>query len=153
MESPTLGAETTIQASLAYVRQWFVELEAHPERYRFETHEGFAFTQGDFGTAGARFQTWERFYGLQLALHFELTGVDDAGCEGSSTVRFRLVRPRLPVWGAFVLEGNPDGTTRLRLVVGGTTCAGARFLMLPLVRGAILKQIRQEVEHIKGSIR
>jgi hypothetical protein len=146
MESVVIKAKATVDVRMAQARQWFLELETHPERYRFETHAGFAFTQGGFGEIGARFQTWERFCGLRLVLRFELTEVGDAH------FRFRLVRPALPVWGAFVIEEMPSHNTSLSLEIGGTTRLGAWFLWLPLVRGAVRRQIHGEVEHIKASM-
>jgi hypothetical protein len=146
MESQVIATQVPVQVSTAHARRWFLELEAHPERYQFETHAGFAFTRGNFGQAGARFQTRERFCGLRLTLGFELTEVNDA------RFRFRLIRPPLPVWGAFAIEEAGAGATDLRLAIGGTTRLGAGLLRLPLVRGAIRQQIRGEVEHIKISM-
>ena len=146
MESAVIKAEATVNASIAQARQWFMELETHPERYRFETHAGFAFTQGNFGKIGARFQTWEQFYGLKLTLCFELTEV------GDTRFRFRLIRPALPVWGAFAIEEAASGTTNLSLAIGGASRLGAWLLQLPLVSGAVRRQIRGEVEHIKASM-
>lgn len=143
---PTISAEATVNVRMAQARQWFMELETHPERYQFETHAGFAFAQGNFGEIGARFQTWEQFYGLKLALCFELTEVGDAH------FRFRLVRPALPVWGGFVIEEAPGDITNLGLEIGGTSRLGVWFLRLPLVRGAVQRQIRGEVKHIKASM-
>jgi hypothetical protein len=146
MESAIIKAETTVNVSIAQARQWFMELETHPERYRFETHAGFAFTQGNSGKVGARFRTRERFYGLTLILGFELTDV------GDTHFRFRLIRPALPVWGAFAIEKAACDTTNLSLAIGGTSHLGAWLLQLPLVRGAVQRQIRGEVEHIKASM-
>lgn len=146
MESAIIKAEETVNVSINQARQWFMELETHPERYRFETHAGFAFTQGNFGKIGARFQTREQFYGLQLTLCFELTGV------GDTHFRFRLICPPLPVWGAFVIEEAPGDDTNLSLEIGGTTRPGAWSLRLPLVRDAVQRQIHGEVEHIKASM-
>ena len=103
MERPfVLEAKAEVGVSAAHVRQWFLDLEAHPERYRLETHAGFAFTQGTFGQAGAHFVTWERFGCLRLALHFELTEV------GEWHFLFALVRPPLPVWGVYAIEDAGD---------------------------------------------
>jgi hypothetical protein len=149
VESGIITAQETVCVSIAQARQWFMELEAHPERYRFETHAGFAF-DGDsgrgFGEVGARFETRERFYGLPLVLRFELTAVGDAH------FRFRLIRPALPVWGAFVLDEAGSGTTSLRLTIGGTSWLGKWLLRLPLIRSAVWRQIRGEVEHIAESM-
>jgi hypothetical protein len=146
MESAVIKAEAAVNVSIAQARQWFMELEMHPERYQFETHAGFAFTQGNFGEIGARFQTWERFYGLKLALCFELTGM------GDTNFRFQLIRPALPVWGAFAIEEAPGDTTNLGLEIGGTSRLGAWLLRLPLIRGTVQRQICWEVEHIKASM-
>jgi hypothetical protein len=141
-----ITAETLVQVAAAAARRWFVELETHPERYRFATHAGFTFTRGNFGEIGARFQTRERFCGLPLTLSFELTDVED------TCFRFRLARPPLPVWGAFTIEDAGGETTVLRLAIGGTTRPGTWFLRFPPVRSAVRRQIRSEVEHIKASM-
>ena len=146
MESAIIRAEETVHVRVAQARQWFMDLETHPERYQFETHAGFAFTQGGFGKIGARFQTWEQFCGLKLTLCFGLTDVSD------THFRFRLVRPALPVWGAFVIEEAPGDSTNLSLEIGGTTRPGTWLLRLPLVRDAVRQQICGEVEHIKASM-
>ena len=146
MEPAVIKAEATVHVHIAQARQWFVELETYPERYQFETHAGFAFTEGNLGKIGARFQTREQFYGLKLALHFELTEV------GDRHFRFRLIRPALPVWGAFVMEEAPGDNTTLSLRVGGTTRLDAWLLRFPLVRDAVQRQIHGEIEHIKASM-
>jgi hypothetical protein len=146
MESPVIKAEARLEVSIAQARQWFMELETFPERYQFETHAGFTFTQGSFGEIGARFQTREQFYGLKLTLRFELTDV------GDRHFRFRLLRPALPVWGTFDLEEAPGDSTNLCLEIGGITRPAACFLQFPLVRDAVQRQIRGEVEHIKASL-
>lgn len=139
-------AAATVHVSGAQARRWFLELERHPERYRFETHGGFAFSEGSFGEVGARFQTWEQFHGLTLSLHFELTEV------GDTRFQFRVIRPPLPVWCAFAIGETAEDTTDLRLEVGGTTRGGEWFLRLPPVRSAVERQIRGEVDHIKISM-
>jgi hypothetical protein len=145
-QSLAIQAETTVNIDIAQARRWFLELETYPERYQFKTHAGFAFDEGQFGQVGARFHTRERFYGLRLTLHFEVVESHD------EVFRFHLVRPPLPVWGAFVIEAADDGITNLCLEVGGTTRLGLWFLRLPLVKGAIQRQIRGEVRHIKASM-
>ena len=146
MPTATVEAHTHVEVSQEAARQWFLELKEHPERYQFDTHAGFTFTQGDFGEVGARFETQERFYGLRLTLRFELTEV------GESEVRFRVLRPPVPVWGAFVLEAEGPQGTLLTLRIGSDSQAGATFLNLPLVRGAIQRQIQAEVENIRDSM-
>jgi hypothetical protein len=147
MERAILQATTSVKISTTQARQWFLSLRAHPERYQFETHAGFAFTKGDFGEIGARFQTWEQFHGLEINLHFELTETSE------SHFRFRLLRPPLPIWCAFrLIEETADNTTNLHLEAGGTTSLGRWFLRLPLVKKTIQKQIQSEVDHIKASM-
>ena len=141
-----ITAQVPVRVAVGAARRWFMELETHPERYQFETHAGFTFTQGNFGEVGARFQTRERFWGLPLTLSFRLTQVE------AQRFHFRLTHPRLPVWGAFTIEETGDGMTALRLDVDGTTRLGAWMLRLPPVRGAVRRQIRGEVAHIKASM-
>ena len=143
---PVITATAQVEASPAQVERWFRALEAHPEQYRFDTHEGFTFTEGHFGQVGARFQTRERFYGLPLRLTFQLTEVSEA------RFCFRLVRPPLPIWGAFLINQGPEGTTDLRLEIGGETRLGQWLLRLPGVGSAIRRQIQAEVDHIKASV-
>ncbi|NBD34549.1 MAG: hypothetical protein GVY30_00955 [Chloroflexi bacterium] len=146
MSTATIQAQTHVEVSQKAARQWFLELKEHPERYQFDTHAGFTFTQGDFGEVGARFETQERFYGLRLTLRFELTEV------GDTEVRFRVLRPPAPIWGAFLLEAEGPQQTLLTLRIGSDSQAGAAFLNLPLVRGAIQRQIQAEVENIRDSM-
>jgi hypothetical protein len=147
MEGAIVQAAAQVNVSTTQARQWFLDLKTHPERYQFETHAGFAFTQGNFGEIGARFQTWERFHGLRANLHFELTQT------GESHFHFRLLRPPLPIWCAFrLIEETTDNTTNLHLEVGGTTSLGLWFLRLPLIKRTIQRQIQSEVDHIKASM-
>jgi hypothetical protein len=146
VEQPVIQAATKVKVTSAEARQWFLDLETHPERYQFETHAGFAFSQGSFGEVGARFETWERFLGLTVNLHFELTQTSD------SHFRFRLLRPLLPIWCAFAIEEITGGGVDLSLEAGGTTRAGASFLRLPVIKRIVQRQISNEVEHIKASI-
>jgi hypothetical protein len=146
MTTAIIQSEARVPVGLEQARQWFMALEDHPERYRFDTHGGFAFTQGGFGEAGARFETWEQFYGLELRLGFRLTEVAD------THFRFRLIRPPLPVWGAFVLERIDAQQTLLRLEIGATNRFGRVFLQLPPAKAAIRRQIRGEVENIQSSM-
>jgi hypothetical protein len=146
MERAIIRATASVNVSSVQAHRWFLDLETHSERYQFETHAGFAFTEGNFGQVGARFQTWEQFHSLRINLHFELTETSNVH------FRFRLLRPPLPIWCAFVIEKNADDTTSLRLEVGGTTPLGLRLLRLPLTRRAIQRQIQSEVDHIKVSM-
>ena len=146
MEHILLEASDTIGVSPDRVRQWFKELDAHPERYQFDTHAGFVFTSGTFGQIGSHFQTRERFYGLPVTLYFELTEI------GEDRFTFRLSRPALPVWGTFLIQCAADNTTALSLVVGESARQAAWFLRLPLIRAAVQRQICSEIAHIKSSI-
>ncbi len=141
-----ISASVRMGAPPARVRAWFLDLEAHPERYRFATHGGFAFVRGRFGQVGAQFETRERFFGLPVRLLFELTEV------GSDGFRFRLLRPSLPIQGRFALQPTPDGATTLSLEVTGLTRWGALLLSLPLIRWAVRRQIAREVAHVKASV-
>jgi hypothetical protein len=141
-----LEARDTVSADPDHVRQWFRELDAHPERYQFDTHAGFVFTSGTFGQVGSRFRTRERFYGLPITLYFELTEI------GEDRFTFRLTRPALPVWGAFLIQRAAENTTALSLVVGESARQAAWFLRLPLIGAAVQRQIRGEIAHIKSSI-
>jgi len=143
--SATLKTVTTVEVPPSEAKQWFMALEEHPERYQFDTHAGFRFESGNFGEPGALFRTRERFHGIRLTLHFKLTTI------GEWHFRFRLLRPPLPVWGTFVIAPL-DEHTSLTLEIGGASPLGRVILRLPLVRGAIERQIRGEVEHIKASM-
>lgn len=145
-EHPIIRAATQVQVTGAEARRWFLSLETHPERYQFETHAGFAFSAGNFGEIGARFQTWERFMGLTFNLHFELTET------GDSHFRFRLIRPPLPIWCAFTIVEHTGNSIDLGLEVGGTSHTGEWFLTLPVVRPTVQRQIASEIEHIKTSM-
>jgi hypothetical protein len=145
-EHPVIRAGTLVRVTSAEARSWFLDLETHPERYQFETHAGFAFSTGDFGEIGARFQTWERFLGLTLNLHFELTET------GGSHFRFRLIRPPLPIWGAFAIKEHRGSGIDLGLEVGGTNDAGEWFLRFPIIKPTVQRQIASEIEHIKTSM-
>ena len=145
-EHPIIRAATQVLITSAEAQRWLVDLETHPERYQFETHAGFAFSAGNFGEIGARFQTWEQFLGLTLNLHFELTETSD------SHLRFRLIRPPLPIWCAFTIKEHTGSGIDLGLEAGGTSRAGAWFLRLPIVRPIVQQQITSEIEHIKASM-
>ena len=145
-EQAVLEAQALLATPACRVRQWFLELEEHPERYQFETHAGFAFTEGGFGQAGARFQTTERFSRFEITLRFELRAVRE------NRFDFCLLWPPAPVWGAFVIEPQGPELTRLRLLVGGTNRMGRLMLRVPLLRDAVSRQIAGEIEHIGQSI-
>jgi hypothetical protein len=145
-DQPVLQAETHINVSPNQARAWFLSLADHPERYQFDSHAGFTFTQGEFGTPGARFQTTERFYGLTATLKFELTGVEE------DRFSFSLVAPLRAIWGYFELTPAGPDHTRLTLAVGSDRSLKRAFLKLPLIRGSVQQQIDGEVAHIKQSM-
>ena len=146
MGQAIISAEARVGVSSAQARQWFLDLQGHPERYRLETHAGFRFTEGDFGAVGARIETREQFYGVALALRFELLEV------GQTSFRFVLTRPPLPLWGVYLIEDAPGGGVDLRLEVGGTRRWGELLLRCPLVGRAVRRQIRGEVDHVRASM-
>ena len=146
LQRVVLEARDTVNVAPDHVRQWFSELDIHPERYQFDTHGGFNFTSGSFGQIGARFRTRERFRGILVTLHFELTDLRENG------FTFRLVHPALPVWGAFLISQEADGAASLVLQVGEDAPQAAWFLRLPFVRPAVQHQINGEISHIKSSI-
>lgn len=141
-----LSAKADVHVGRGEARQWFLDLEKHPERYEFATHAGFDFVKGDFGEIGAQFQTEERFFGLRTTLRFELTNVEPY------RFHFRLLRPALPIWGIFSLEHISDNQTSVHLEIGSARPLGRSMLNLPLIRPAIQRQIQREVDHIKASM-
>jgi hypothetical protein len=152
-----LCAQTDVNVTVAQARAWFLSLQDHPERYRFATHDGVAFVEGNFGQAGARFQTRERLFANVFArctwtLHFQVEEVAE------TAFRFRLLRPSWAgVWGAFVLNEVDAASVRtsslsLRLEIGAATRLGQWLLRLYPVRTAVRRQIAGEVAHIKASM-
>ena len=147
MVDPVLIAEILVPVPMDFAMAWFLALADHPERYAFESHAGFAFTRGEFGEPGARFQTEERFAGfVKLVLRFELAEV------GDRRFVFRLLSPPRNIWGCFELEPASQNTTHLRLAVGSDRSFQRRLLRLPPVRGAVQHQIAGEVAHISESM-
>lgn len=147
MTAGVLRAQTRINVTLDQARQWFLSLKQRPERYQFDTHDGFEFVEGDFGQVGARFRTRERFLLLGLGLLFELTEV------GESEFRFRLIKPlSLGIWGAFSIRDGDDQNALLSLDIGSTTQLGRLLLSSYPVAAAVRRQIEGEVRHIKASM-
>jgi hypothetical protein len=145
-KAPVLRASVGIDASLERVREWFLSLDEHPERYEFGTHSGFVFTKGSFGDEGAQFETREQFAGVRIRLRFQLMDVDQRH------FTFRLLEPPLAVWGAFEMEPALDSGSRLSLLIDSESRWARGFLRLPLIHGAVLRQIQREVSHIKESL-
>jgi hypothetical protein len=147
MRRAILSATTVVEISAEQAREWFLSLEKHPERYQFDTHEGFEFAEGSFGEIGARFTTREKFLFLKLKLLFELTDV------GASCFWFHLIRPRwLAVWGLFNIDDEGQGNTLLSLSIGSESRLGQLMLRSSPVATAVQGQIHREVEHVKRSM-
>jgi hypothetical protein len=147
MPPTTISAQTVVNVSVSQARDWFMSLNDHPERYRFATHAGFEFAQGNFGEVGARFKTREKFYFLKQELLFELVEVDE------TSFRFRLLSPSwLHVWGAFIVQELSPESIALRLEIGSTTQYGQLWLRFYPLATAIRRQITKEVAHIKASM-
>ncbi|MBN1581472.1 MAG: hypothetical protein JXA89_12285 [Anaerolineae bacterium] len=150
-ETGIIYAETEVGVPVAQARQWFLSLKTEPQRYRFATHEGVTFVSGDFGKAGARFYTRERFLGLKLTLQFELIAVNDAG--DRAAFRFKLLKPLGGrIWGEFAVVAMGSGAVLLSLSVGAATQLGSMFLRFYPVTAAVRGQIQREVAHIKASM-
>jgi hypothetical protein len=140
-----------------------LSLKTYPERYKFATHEGFAFVEGTFGEAGARFFTRETFLGLKLRLDFELMAVDaltPAAVNGATngavrcaSFRFKLLRPLGGrIWGTFLIDGVAPQAAILYLKVGASDRLGRVFLHFLPLAAVVRAQIRREVAHIKASM-
>lgn len=144
---PVISVRTEVGVTLEQARDWFLSLREHPERYRFATHEGFVFTEGDFGRPGARFYTVERLGGLRRRLEFMLSAVGDTWFE------FTLLKPlNGQVVGVFLLSPGDSATTTLALRVGARTAWGAHLLRFAPIRIAVTRQIAAEIRHIKASM-
>jgi hypothetical protein len=142
-----VSAEQEVNVSANQARDWFLALKDHPDRYRFETHLGIEFIQGDFGEVGSRFKTRERFYFLEIELYFELAGVDER------SFRFRLVSlPWAGISGAFRIEELSPHAVMLCLEIGSTRPVGRALLRFYPVERAVRRQITREVAHIKASM-
>lgn len=146
MREPILSVETEVDVSAEEAQDWFLSLEEHPERYAFETHEGFEFENGSFGEVGGRFRTRERFFFATLELVFELKEV------GERAFSFRLLRPSsLGVWGRFAIDGDREQSS-LSLQIGSETRVGQLLLRCYPVAVAVHRQICGEIRHIKRSM-
>jgi hypothetical protein len=147
MRRAILSARAVVDVSAEQAREWFLSLREHPERYQFDTHEGFEFVEGDFGEVGARFKTREKFFLLKLELLFVLTEVGESG------FGFGLARPgSIQVWGRFDIDREGEGRSVVFLAVGSETRFGQLLLRCFPVATAVHRQIRREVEHIKVSM-
>lgn len=142
-----LGVEIPVDAPVDAVRDWFLSLEEHPERYAFDTHAGFEFEHGSFGEPGARFSTREKFYFVTLRLLFELTDVRQRA------FTFLLLRPAfLEIWGRFEVEELPGGRSSVALRVGSETRVGQLLLRFYPVAAGIHRQVCGELRNIRDSI-
>jgi hypothetical protein len=142
-----ISVERVVEVPIEHARAWFLSLKDHPERYRFDTHDGIEFVQGDFGDVGSRFTTREKFYFLKLSLLFELVEVSE------TSFSFRLIRPAwFQVWGAFRLNQLSSESVSLRLEIGSATRLGQSWLAFYPLAAAIRQQITREVVHIRSSM-
>ena len=147
MAQPIISAQQVVEVSVDRATDWFLSLQDHPERYRFETHQGIEFVRGTFGDVGARFKTREKFYFVKLGLLFELVEVDE------NSFRFQLVNLSwLHIWGAFKVKELNSDRVWLGLEIGSTRPLGRRLLRLYPVEAAVRRQITREVTHIKESM-
>lgn len=147
MRRPILRAQADVNVTVEEARNWFLSLREHPERYQFDTHEGFQFVEGSFGEIGSRFKTREHFLSFKLELQFELTEVRE------STFWFRLLRPvSMGIWGRFDIGDGGEKGTRLSLDIGSDTRAGELILRCYPVAVLVHRQIHREVSHIKRSM-
>jgi hypothetical protein len=147
MRRPILSAQADVDVTVEQARDWFLSLREHPERYQFDTHEGFQFVDGDFGEIGAWFKTREQFLFFKLELLFELTEVQE------SAFWFRLIRPvSMGIWGRFDIAGGGENGTRLSLDIGSDTRAGQLMLRCYPMAVLVHRQIHREVGHIRRSM-
>lgn len=147
MSQSIISAQREVDVSVEEARDWFLSLRDHPERYRFETHQGIEFVRGDFGEVGTRFKTREKFYFLRLELLFELIEV------GKAWFRFRLISlAPLQVWGAFNVQELGPERVLLRLEIGSDAELGRALFNFSPIKAAVRGQITGEVVHIKGSM-
>jgi hypothetical protein len=142
-----ISAEEVINVSTEQARDWFFSLEDHPERYRFDTHNGIEFVQGNFGKVGARFKSREKLSVLKTELLFEVTEV------GETWFRLKLINPSwVDAWATFSIQELSPDSVSLQIEIGSDTQRGQSWLKFPPVKNAIRKQITSEVDHIKESM-
>jgi hypothetical protein len=153
-EIAIIQAQTNVRVSVTEAQQWFLSLKEHPQRYRFATHEGFQFVEGDFGEVGAWFLTRETFLGLKQRLHFELTAVETADAFASrAAFRFRLLKPLGGrIWGEFSIRKAAPGAITLHLDIGASDRLGSVFLRFSPLAAVVRRQVQREVAHIKASM-
>lgn len=142
----SMQAQTVINAPIERVRGWFLTLSDHPERYRFESHEGFVFTRGAFGEIGSEFYTREKFFGIMIKLRFRISDVK------KDVFTLSCLPPLKGSWCRFALAAESPEHTCLTLDVNTERRLHAILLNLPGLRNAIQRQINAEVQHIKASI-
>ena len=142
-----ISAEEVINVSTEQARDWFFSLEDHPERYRFDTHNGIEFVQGSFGKVGARFKSREKLSVLKTELLFEVTEV------GETWFRLKLINPSwVDAWATFSIQELSPDSVSLQIEIGSDTRRGQLWLKFSPVAGAIREQITGEVNHIKKSL-
>ena len=142
-----ISAEEVINVSTEQARDWFFSLEEHPERYRFDTHNGIEFVQGSFGKVGSRFKSHEKLSILKTELLFEVTKVDE------TWFRLKLIYPSwADAWATFSMQELGPDSVSLQIEIGSDTQRGRSQLKFPPVKNAIRKQITSEVAHIKEAM-
>ena len=142
-----ISAEEVVNVSTKQARDWFFSLKDHPERYRFATHDGIEFVQGNFGEVGSRLITREKLSFLRLEFLFEVAEV------GESSFRLRLIKPAwVNAWVAFSTRELSSDSVSLQLEVGSDTELGQKWFKFAPVKNAIRKQITGEVAHIKKAM-
>jgi hypothetical protein len=144
---PVIRAQQEVNVSIDQAREWFLSLQDHPERYRFDTHQGVEFLQGTFGEVGTRFKTREKFGFLIIALQYELTEAD------ADSFGFRLTSlPWFHIWGGFKIRQLDARRVLLSLEIGAARSLGRSFLTFYPIRAAVDEQLHREVAHIKQSM-
>jgi hypothetical protein len=147
MSQPIVSAQQEVNVSIDEARDWFLSLKDHPERYRFETHQGVEFLQGTFGEEGSRFKTREKFTFLTIDLQYELIEV------GEGLFGFRLVNlPWFHIWGVFRVKELSAHRVVLALEIGASQPLGRSLLTFYPVKMAVDGQVHREVAHIKQSM-
>ena len=142
-----ISAEEVINVSTEQARDWFFSLEEHPERYRFDTHNGIEFVHGSFGKVGSRFKSREKLSILKTELLFEVTKV------GETWFRLKLINPSwADAWARFSMQELSPDSISLQIEIGSDTQRGRSWLKFAPVKNAIRKQITGEVAHIKEAM-
>jgi hypothetical protein len=144
--SLVMTAKADIHVDINRARSWFLNLKDHPERYAFDSHEGFTFIDGDFGEVGAQFYTIEHFRGIRTKLTFTITEVTP------SSFIFEVTKPLRKIKGEFKLLELADDMTEITLSVFAPNNIIKRLFDVKPFYQAVYSQISGEVQHIKTSM-